>query len=55
MNEIDRIHRWNGERLGNKMIQLFLENYARIPDNEAEASGTYKEIMLNRELGGRFL
>ena len=51
MNDlIEMIHRWIGPRLGDMMLQLFEANNTHIPTSEAEVSGYYKEIMLNREV-----
>ena len=50
MDHIDRIHKWNGDKLGDLMIQLFLENNSHVPTSEAEVSDYYKSIMLNREV-----
>lgn len=41
--------RFNGERLAWKMIQLFQANNSHEATSEAEISGFYKDIMLNRE------
>lgn len=49
MDHIERIHRWNGDKLGDLMIQLFQANNTHLPTSEAEVSGFSKEIMLNRE------
>ena len=41
--------KYNGEKLGNLMILLFRANNTHEATSEAEVSGFYKEIMLNRE------
>ncbi len=50
-----QVWKFNGVRLGNIMLRLYSENNIFMATSEAEISGYYKEIMLNRELGGRFL
>ena len=51
----EQIKRYNGPKLADLMIQLFQANNSHVATSEAEVSGFYKDIMLNRELGGRFL
>lgn len=50
MNDVEgTVRRFNGERLGNLMILLFRSNNIHEATSEAEVSGYYKDIMLNRE------
>lgn len=46
--------KFNGKRLGDIMLLLFRANNAHDPVSEAEISGYYKDIMLNRENKGEF-
>ena len=50
INPEELTRKYNGEKLGRLMISLFRENNTHEATSEAEVSGFYKDIMLNREV-----
>lgn len=45
----ERVRKYNGQKLGDIMIELFQANNSHYARTEAEISDYYKCIMLNRE------